>query len=67
MDLALFWGVDGILDAHVDESTIVDETSDGLRLIDGKEALSWLTGTELEKELRASPETGQNVVVSQKF
>jgi hypothetical protein len=65
VDLALFWGVGNeILDGRADWSEGHNYSAGTLRFRDSKEALTWITGTELEKEMRGSAETGETLLVS---
>jgi hypothetical protein len=64
--LALFWGVGvGITDTPRDVSEVNNQSATGGCFLDGQQAMTWITGTELEKELRGSAETGQTLLVSQ--
>lgn len=61
VDLALFWGADEITDMY----TVVTKVSHpAIVRFDSQEAMTWITGTELEKEMRRSTETGQTLIVS---
>jgi hypothetical protein len=68
VDLALFWGVsDEILAAQSDHDEPLGVENDfpgSLRFRDGQEAATWLTGTELEKEIQRSAETDETLLVS---
>ena len=52
VDLALFWGV--------------DVGNGSRRFRDGHEAVTWVTGTELEKEMRGSTEPDENLCTTQR-
>lgn len=60
IDLPVFWGVD-----HIDWFTTDTESAISRCLLDdAKEATAWATGTEIDKELRRSAETGHTLLVS---
>jgi hypothetical protein len=66
VDLALFWGIgDGMTDTPSDVSEVDNQSAAGGRFLDEQQAMTWITGTELEKEMRGSAETGQTLLVSQ--
>lgn len=70
VDLALFWGNDATLEGDSNSSMrrwIGVADSQDLRLLDGKEAMLWLTGTEVETEFLRSTKDGQPIIVSEEY
>ena len=63
--LALFWGVgDDTIDTPDDVSEVNNQSAARVRFLDEQQAVTWITGTELEKEIRGSAETGHTLSVS---
>jgi hypothetical protein len=70
VDIALFWGCDvSTNDTDINNDIAPDETfkpkgtDSKRRALDGTEALTWLRGTEVEKQLRGSEDVTTSLLV----